>query len=78
MTSRERFLAAVNHQEPDRVPQLVRWGKEAGEKLAKIFGVCGPDLGVRIGNDAIVCQLGINSEMEMSIGELEQGDLSKW
>ncbi|MEW6410135.1 MAG: uroporphyrinogen decarboxylase family protein [Nitrospirota bacterium] len=74
MIPRERFLAAIHHQEPDRVPQLIRWGKEVGEKVGEIYGVTGPELEVRIGNDAIVCQLGINSEMEMSIGDLEQGE----
>ncbi len=80
MTSRERFLSAVHHKEPDRVPQLIRWGKGVGEKLAKIYGVSGPELDVRIGNDAIVCQLGINAEMEMSIGDLEQGEtyVNEW
>jgi len=80
MTARERFLAAVNHREPDRVPQLIRLGKEAGKKLGEIYGASGPELEVRIGNDAIVCQLGINSEMEMSIGDLEQGEtyINEW
>lgn len=51
-----------------------------GAKLAKIYGASGPELGVRIGNDAIVCQLGINAEMEMSIGDLEQGEtyVNEW
>ena len=80
MTSRERFFAAVNHREPDRVPQLIRLGKEAGKKLGEIYGATGPELEARIGNDAIVCQLGINSEMEMSIGDLEQGEtyINEW
>jgi len=80
MKSRERFLAAVNHREPDRVPQLIRLGKEAGKKLGEIYGATGPELEVRIGNDAIICQMGINSEMEMSIGDLEQGEtyINEW
>ncbi len=80
MTSRERFLAAVNHREPDRVPQLIRLGKEAGKKLGEIYGATGPELEARIGNDAIFCRLGINSEMEMSVGDLEQGEtyINEW
>jgi uroporphyrinogen decarboxylase len=80
MTSRERFLAAVNHREPDRVPQLIRLGKEAGKKLGDIYGATGPELEARIGNDAIFCRLGINSEMEMSVGDLEQGEtyINEW
>lgn len=37
MIPRERFRATVHHQEPDRVPQLIRWGKEAGRKLEQIY-----------------------------------------
>ena len=71
---------ALHHQEPDRVPQLIRWGKEIGERLSGIFGVTGEDLGPRIGNDAIVCQVGINAIMEMSVGDLSEGETftSEW
>ncbi|MEW6410134.1 MAG: uroporphyrinogen decarboxylase family protein [Nitrospirota bacterium] len=80
MKPRERFLMALNHKEPDRVPQLIRWGKEIGERLSQIFGVSGEDLGPRIGNDAIVCQVGINALMEMSVGDLVEGETftSEW
>jgi uroporphyrinogen decarboxylase len=71
---RDRFLKAVKREEPDRIPQLVRWGKGIGQRLTSIFGVSGPELGIRIGNDAIVCQVGINAEMEMSKGELQEGE----
>jgi uroporphyrinogen decarboxylase len=80
MKPRERFLKAVRREEPDRIPQLVRWGKEVGQRLASIFGVSGPELGTRIGNDAIVCQVGINAEMEMSKGDLQEGEtyVTEW
>ncbi|MCL5422464.1 MAG: hypothetical protein M1461_08350, partial [Nitrospirae bacterium] len=80
MKPRERFLTALKHKEPDRVPQLIRWGKEIGERLSQIFGVSGEDLGPRIGNDAIVCQVGINALMEMSVGDLSEGETftSEW
>jgi uroporphyrinogen decarboxylase len=74
MKPRERFLKAIKRKEPDRIPQLVRWGKGVGQKLSSIFGVSGPELGIRIGNDAIVCQVGINAEMEMSKGDLQEGE----
>lgn len=74
MKPRERFLKAIKRKEPDRIPQLVRWGKDVGQKLSSIFGVAGPELGIRIGNDAIVCQVGINAEMEMSKGDLQEGE----
>jgi uroporphyrinogen decarboxylase len=80
MKPKERFLKALKRQEPDRVPQLVRWGKDVGERLSSIFGVSGPRLGPRIGNDAIVCQVGINADMEMSKGEMQEGGrfTSEW
>lgn len=74
MKPRDRFLKAVKRIEPDRIPQLVRWGKGVGQRLSAIFGVLGPELGIRIGNDAIVCQVGINAEMEMSKGDLQEGE----
>jgi hypothetical protein len=55
----------------------VRWGKEIGQRLSGIFGVSGPELGLRIGNDAVVCQVGINAEMEMSKGDLAEGETYK-
>ena len=80
MKPRDRFLKAVQLKEADRVPQLIRWGKEVGQRLSAIFGVSGPELGLRIGNDAIVCQIGINAEMEMSKGDLAEGETyrSEW
>lgn len=80
MKPRERFLMALKHKEPDRVPQLIRWGKEIGARLSQIFGVSGEDLGPRMGNDAIVCQVGINALMEMSVGDLSEGETftSEW
>jgi len=80
MKPRDRFIKAVKLEEADRVPQLVRWGKEIGQRLSEIFGVSGPELGLRIGNDAVVCQVGINAEMEMSKGDLAEGEnyRSEW
>jgi uroporphyrinogen decarboxylase len=77
MKPRERFLMALSHKEPDRVPQLIRWGKEIGIKLSQIFGASGEDLGPRLGNDAIICQVGINAFMEMSVGDLPEGGTVK-
>jgi uroporphyrinogen decarboxylase len=74
MIPRERFLKALRREEPDRIPQLVRWGKAIGDRLSSIFGVSGPELGLRLGNDAIVCQVGINAWMEMSKGDLAEGE----
>ncbi len=82
MKPRERFLMAVRHQEPDRVPQLIRLGRWVAERLSPIFGFSreeqgeymGEDLGPRIGNDAVVCQIGINATMETSVGNVAEGE----
>jgi uroporphyrinogen decarboxylase len=77
MKPRDRFLKAIKLEEADRVPRLVRWGKEIGQRLSGIFGISGPELGLRLGNDAVVCQIGINAEMEMSKGDLAEGETYK-
>jgi uroporphyrinogen decarboxylase len=80
MKPRERFLKAIKREEIDRVPQLVRLGKEIGQRLSGIFGTSGHDLGIRIGNDAIVCQVGINAIMEMAKSDIKEGEsfTSEW
>ncbi len=80
MKPRERFLKAVKKEEPDRVPQLIRWAKDIGIKLSSIFGASGTELGIRIGNDVILCQIGLNAHMEMSAGDLKAGETvtSEW
>ncbi len=80
MKSRERFLKAIRREKVDRVPQLVRLGKEVNQRLAGIFGVSGHELGIRIGNDALVCQVGINAIMEMAKADIKEGETftSEW
>lgn len=34
MKPRDRFLKAIKLEEADRVPRLVRWGKEIGQRLS--------------------------------------------
>ncbi len=90
MTSRERFFKALNFEEPDKVPQSIRWATSTAVKLAEIYGYepkpgesmsYGGHLSKLIGNDLIVVQLGINSMMEMAGGGLmNEGDtyVSEW
>ena len=80
MKPRERFLKAAKKEEPDRVPQLIRWAKDIGIKLSSIFGASGTELGIRIDNDVILCQIGLNAHMEMSAGDLKAGETvtSEW
>ncbi len=90
MRSRERFFTALDHKEPDLVPQSIRWSAETANRLAEIFGVEAPegktvsyggDLSEKIGNDLIIIQTGINAMMEMAGGGvMEEGDrcTSEW
>ena len=82
MTPRERIFKALSHQEADRVPQSIRLSKPVEATLSPIFGgLTGADLGVRLGNDLIVVQAGINAMMEMAGGgEIEEGEryTSEW
>ena len=41
MTSRDRVLIALNHEEPDRVPIQVDFTPEIAEKLAEMRGAMG-------------------------------------
>lgn len=77
---RERFIRALRHEPVDRVPLLYRMKSEAKEKIARVFGVTktgtglkhNPELELRLGNDAIIYQIGINAEFShrpIAIGE---------
>ncbi len=77
---RERFARAVRHEKLDRVPLLYRMKSEAKEKIARIYGIektgtglkHNPELELRLGNDAIIYQIGINAEFShrhIQIGE---------
>jgi uroporphyrinogen decarboxylase len=77
---RERFIRALRHEPTDRVPLLYRMKSEAKEKIARIFGITktgtglkhNPELELRLGNDAIIYQIGINAEFShrhIAIGE---------
>ncbi len=77
---RERFARAVRHEPVDRVPLLYRMKSEAKEKIARVFGIektgtglkHNPELELRLGNDAIIYQIGINAEFShrpIAIGE---------
>jgi uroporphyrinogen decarboxylase len=77
---RERFIRALRHEPVDRVPLLYRMKREAKEKIARIFGITNaetglkhaPELELRLGNDAIIYQIGVNAEFShrpIAIGE---------
>ena len=77
---RERFARAVRHEKVDRVPLLYRMKSEAKEKIARIYGITktgtgmkhNPELELRLGNDAIIYQIGINAQFShrhIQIGE---------
>ena len=77
---RDRFIRALRHEKVDRVPRLYRMKREAKEKIARVFGVTEaetglghqPELELRMGNDAVMYQIGINAEFShhpIPIGE---------
>jgi len=77
---RERFIRALRHERVDRVPRLYRFKREAKEKVARIFGITAtetglkhaPELELRLGNDAVIYQIGVNAEFShrpIAIGE---------
>ena len=77
---RERIIRTLRHEKVDRVPLLYRMKHEAKEKLARIYGIedaatgrkHNPELELRLGNDAIIYQIGINADFShrhIAIGE---------
>lgn len=77
---RERFIRTLRHEPVDRVPLLYRMKHEAKEKLARVYGIedaatgrkHNPSLELRLGNDAIIYQIGINADFShrpIKIGE---------
>ena len=77
---RERFIRALRHEPVDRVPVMYRMKAEAKSKLARIYGIDNaatgrkhnPELELRLGNDAIIYQIGINADFShrhIDIGE---------
>jgi uroporphyrinogen decarboxylase len=78
MRPRERFLAAIKHQQLDMVPVFIRYVGAISAKLAPIFGATGHDLTLRIGNDGVIVQIGLNAEYSHKV--LPEGDTytSEW
>ncbi|MFQ5994928.1 MAG: uroporphyrinogen decarboxylase family protein [Acidiferrobacterales bacterium] len=77
---RDRVIRVLRHEKVDRVPVLYRMKSEAKEKIARVYGIDktgtglkhNPELELRLGNDAIIYQIGINAEFShrpIPIGE---------
>ena len=77
---RDRFIRALRREPVDRVPLLYRMKHEAKQKLARVYGIedaatgrkHNPELELRLGNDAIIYQIGINADFShrpIAIGE---------
>lgn len=80
LSPRERFTRAIRREPVDRVPVMYRMKAEAKAKLARIYGIDdagtgrkhNPELELRLGNDAIIYQIGINADFShrhIEIGE---------
>ena len=48
MDNRERVIASLSHQQPDRIPYDVRFTVRAHEKMAEFYG--DPDFASKLGN----------------------------
>jgi hypothetical protein len=67
---RDRFIRALRLEKVDRVPRLYRMRRAAKEKIDRVFGISESETGLKLqpqlelhmGNDAIIYQIGINSE----------------
>lgn len=77
---RERVIRAIRHEPIDRVPVFYRMKAEAKAKIARIFGIektgtgrkHDPTLELRLGNDIVMYQVGINADFShhhIEIGE---------
>ena len=77
---RERVERVLRHEPVDRVPLFYRFKHEAKEKLARVYGIedastgraHNPDLELRLGNDIVLYQVGINADFShrhIEIGE---------
>ncbi len=77
---RERFIRTLRREPIDRVSTLYRMKAEAKQKIARVFGIENaatgrkhdPTLELRLGNDAIIYQIGINADFShrhIEIGE---------
>lgn len=59
MTSRERVLAALNHEQPDRPPLFASFVPEIASRLRETLGIREADLGVAMGNDMVKTCVGL-------------------
>ncbi|MFA5865597.1 MAG: uroporphyrinogen decarboxylase family protein [Phycisphaerae bacterium] len=67
MTSKQRVLAALRHEEPDRVPRNLWYAPAVQQKLAEVYGKTGPELLIAVGNDILETWLSINGSMARSV-----------
>jgi uroporphyrinogen decarboxylase len=77
---RERVIRVLRHEPVDRVPVFYRMKAEAKAKIARVFGIektgtgrkHDPTLELRLGNDIVMYQVGINADFShhhIEIGE---------
>lgn len=78
MRPRERLLVAIKRQEPDMVPQFVRYVGAISAQLAPIFGATGHDLAIKTGNDGVIVQIGLNAEYSHKVIPEGKTFTSEW
>ena len=71
MNSKQRVLATLNHQHPDRVPRFIWLGGEVRRRLRASLGVSNLELEFKLGNDILSTWVSMNGEMERDIPQGE-------
>ena len=61
MNSKERVAAALDHEEPDRVPVFASYTPEIAQKLRAIKGDEELDLGAAMGHDMVRHSVGLST-----------------
>ena len=59
MTGKNRILAAMRHEEPDRVPVFNTFTPEVADELIKLFDKQGFELDIELGHDCVLVELGV-------------------
>ncbi len=69
---------AIKHQQPDLVPLFIRYVGAVSSKLSRIHGIAGRDLEIKLGNDGVIVQIGINAEYSHKVVPDGERWTSEW
>jgi len=69
MNHKERVLAALRHEKPDRIPRFIWLGRGAVKRLSRELEISPEKLDFWLDNDILQCWVSINREMERPVPE---------